>query len=83
MCQPHFPSIVWLQLHSYLTRGGNRADDIGSGKLGTRFALEFVYSRTLSEFSAARIPRLLGSPYPKVDGAIFEPWLMAGAVDFF
>jgi hypothetical protein len=24
------------------TRGGNRADDIGSGKLGTRFALEFV-----------------------------------------
>jgi hypothetical protein len=25
-----------------LTRSGNRADDIGSGKLGTRFALEFV-----------------------------------------
>jgi hypothetical protein len=23
-----------------LTRGGNRADDIGSGKLGTRSALE-------------------------------------------
>jgi hypothetical protein len=30
------------QLHSCLTRCGNRADDIGSGKLGTRFALEFV-----------------------------------------
>jgi hypothetical protein len=26
----------------YLTRGGNRADDIGSCKLGARFALEFV-----------------------------------------
>src|SRR6266516_2791129 len=26
--------------HSLLTRGGNRADDIGSGKLGTRSALE-------------------------------------------
>jgi hypothetical protein len=25
-----------------LTRGGNRADDIGSGKLGARFALEFA-----------------------------------------
>jgi hypothetical protein len=25
-----------------LTRGGNRADDIGSGKLGTRLALEFA-----------------------------------------
>ena len=25
-----------------LTRGGNRADDIGSGKLGARFALEFL-----------------------------------------
>src|SRR5205823_6177685 len=28
--------------HSLLTRGGNRADDIGSGKLGTRSALEFA-----------------------------------------
>ncbi len=26
--------------HSLLTRGGNRADDIGSGKLGARSALE-------------------------------------------
>jgi len=30
--------------HSLLTRGGNRADDIGSGKLGTRFALEMRIS---------------------------------------
>src|SRR6266567_4757292 len=28
--------------HSLLTRGGNRADDIGSGKLGTCSALEFA-----------------------------------------
>jgi hypothetical protein len=28
-------NILWL-------RGGNRADDIGSGKLGTRSALEFA-----------------------------------------
>jgi hypothetical protein len=28
--------------HPLLTRGGNRAGDIGSGKLGTRFALEFA-----------------------------------------
>jgi len=30
------------QLHSCLTRGGNRADDVGRGKLGARFAPEFV-----------------------------------------
>src|SRR5438128_265709 len=34
--------------HSCLTRGGNRADDIGSGKLGARSALEFVQMRAAS-----------------------------------
>src|SRR5439155_23367263 len=38
--------------HSCLTRGGNRADDIGSGKLGTRFALEFVSNSSLRASSS-------------------------------
>jgi len=34
--------------HSLLTRGGNRADDIGSGNLGTRSALKFLNASALA-----------------------------------
>ena len=39
-----------------LTRGGNRADDIGSSKLGTRFALEFPLNVGSSMFAVFVLP---------------------------
>src|SRR5437016_13649419 len=42
--------------HSCLTRGGNRADDIGSGKLGTRSALEFPLNVGSSMFAVFVLP---------------------------
>ena len=42
--------------HSCLTRGGNRADDIGSGKLGARSALEFPLNVGSSIFAVFVLP---------------------------
>ena len=42
-------SILWL-------RGGNRADDIGSGKLGARSALEFLNASALTISAAMMSP---------------------------
>src|SRR4029453_4558297 len=40
--------------HSLLTRGGNRVDDIRRGTLGTRSALEFVYTRRKSRVAVRK-----------------------------
>src|SRR6266446_8939398 len=43
---------------SCLTRGGNRADDIGSGKLGTRSALKFVSMFLLAKNSVGMVRKV-------------------------